>query len=78
MKAAKKASEGYQEGQGYVMRGYSLQGQFPLYRINITKDTLFFKSGQLEVSEAPQLDGIVEYNSSVNFHLEEILRDTGA
>lgn len=37
--------------QGFIMRGYSLRGQSPPYAINVNKETQFFKSGPLDVSD---------------------------
>lgn len=40
-----------QPRQGYFMRGYSLRGSEPPFVINIGKETTFFKSAALEVSD---------------------------
>ncbi|XP_031140798.1 uncharacterized protein LOC116039861 [Sander lucioperca] len=38
-------------GGAYIMRGYSLRGEGPPFGINITKETQFFRSAPVEVSE---------------------------
>lgn len=44
-------------GPGYMMRGYSLRGESPPYGIMITRDTVFFRSAPVQVSEALRLEG---------------------
>ncbi|GLD46528.1 uncharacterized protein AKAME5_002950700 [Lates japonicus] len=39
------------EGNAYIIRGYTLRGTSPPYIINITKNTLFFCSTNISVSE---------------------------
>ena len=39
------------QGGAYVMRGYSLRGEGPPFAINISKETQFFRSAPMEVSE---------------------------
>ncbi|CAJ1057750.1 uncharacterized protein LOC116039861 [Xyrichtys novacula] len=40
-----------EEGTAYVMKGYSLRGSNPPYRLTISKETKFFKSAPIEVTE---------------------------
>lgn len=39
-----------QEGGSYFMRGYGLRGEFVPYSINISRETMFFRSGPIEVT----------------------------
>lgn len=45
------------EEGGYVMRGYSLRGQAPPYLIMVTKDTQFFRSSPVLVSDNLRAEG---------------------
>ncbi|KAK9519997.1 hypothetical protein VZT92_022684 [Zoarces viviparus] len=39
------------EGGSYVMRGYNVRAQSPPYFLNITRDTVFFRSSALSVPD---------------------------
>ncbi|XP_035510386.1 uncharacterized protein LOC118322726 [Morone saxatilis] len=43
-------------GQGYVMRRYSLRGQSPPYQISVSRDTQFFSSTPVPVSQKLQME----------------------
>ncbi|KAL6099246.1 uncharacterized protein ACO6RY_18209 [Pungitius sinensis] len=43
-------SSKFVEGGSYFLRGYGLRGQSVPYTINITRDTMFFRSGPLNIS----------------------------
>lgn len=40
------------KGSSYIMRGYGLRGQAPPYSINVSKETQFFRSAPVEVTDA--------------------------
>lgn len=39
----------FKEGGHYMVRGHSLRGQSPPYFLNITKETMFFRSAPIEI-----------------------------
>ncbi|KAK9535961.1 hypothetical protein VZT92_005790 [Zoarces viviparus] len=45
-------SSKFQEGRSYVLKGHSLRGQSPPYIINISRETMFFRSAPIQMSEA--------------------------
>ena len=61
-----------QEGGGYMMRAYSLRGQAPPYSIMVTKDTQFFRSSPVPVSDILRAEGRNLLSPpSINTHIRD-------